>query len=110
MLRLLDCRLEAGALRHAHPVRGRLGYGRRRQGYHRPRFAPRDPAGRITRRKWSPGRTSPAAGAALHCGKSGEAAMANDGPKSAFELAMERLRKQDADEGVVERTLTDEQK
>jgi hypothetical protein len=32
------------------------------------------------------------------------------GPKSAFELAMERLRKQDADEGVTTRALTDEQK
>ena len=33
------------------------------------------------------------------------------GPKSAFELAMERLRKQDADEGVTTRaSLTDEQK
>jgi hypothetical protein len=33
------------------------------------------------------------------------------GPKSAFELAMERLRKQDADEGVATRaSLTDEQK
>ena len=31
-------------------------------------------------------------------------------PKSAFELAMERLRKQDADEGVTTRALTDEEK
>jgi hypothetical protein len=31
-------------------------------------------------------------------------------PKSAFELAMERLRKKDADEGVVEKALTEEQK
>ncbi len=37
--------------------------------------------------------------------------MTEDGaPKSAFELAMERLRKQDADEGVTTRALTDEQK
>src|SRR5438552_8358951 len=37
--------------------------------------------------------------------------MSNDGgPKSSFELAMERLRKKDADEGVTTRTLTDEQK
>ena len=34
----------------------------------------------------------------------------NDAPKSALELAMERLRKKDAEAGVVEHTLTDEQK
>jgi primosomal protein N'' len=38
------------------------------------------------------------------------AAVANDGPKSAFELAMERLRQKDQEAGVVERPLTDEQK
>ena len=36
--------------------------------------------------------------------------MPDDAPKSALELAMERLRKKDSEEGVVERTLTDEQK
>jgi hypothetical protein len=36
--------------------------------------------------------------------------MATDGPKSAVELAMERLRKKDADAGVVERPLTDQQR
>ena len=36
--------------------------------------------------------------------------MPNDGPKSAYELAMERLRKKDREEGVVERPLTDDQK
>ena len=36
--------------------------------------------------------------------------MSDGAPKSAFELAMERLRKKDADEGVVEKSLTDEQK
>jgi len=36
--------------------------------------------------------------------------MSNDAPKSAFELAMERLRQKDREEGVVERPLTDEQK
>jgi len=36
--------------------------------------------------------------------------MADEGPKSAFELAMERLRKQDADAGVEERPLTEAQK
>lgn len=36
--------------------------------------------------------------------------MASDGPKSAFELAMERLRQKDREEGVVERPLGDEQK
>jgi hypothetical protein len=36
--------------------------------------------------------------------------MADDAPKSAFELAMERLKKQDADAGVVEHKLTDQQK
>jgi hypothetical protein len=34
----------------------------------------------------------------------------SDAPKSAYELAMERLRKKDAEEGVVEHKLTDEQK
>jgi hypothetical protein len=34
----------------------------------------------------------------------------SDAPKSAFELAMERLRKKDAEEGVTSRPLTDEQK
>lgn len=32
------------------------------------------------------------------------------GPKSSFELAMERLRKKDADEGVTSVPLTDDQK
>jgi len=37
--------------------------------------------------------------------------MADDGaPKSAYELAMERLRKKDAEEGVTTRKLTDEEK
>jgi hypothetical protein len=33
-----------------------------------------------------------------------------DAPKSAFELAMERLKKKDAEQGVVEHKLTDAQK
>ena len=33
-----------------------------------------------------------------------------DGPKSAYELAMERLKKKDAEQGVVEHKLTDAQK
>ena len=36
--------------------------------------------------------------------------MSNEAPKSAFELAMERLRQKDQQEGVVDRPLTDEQK
>ena len=36
--------------------------------------------------------------------------MSNEAPKSALEIAMERLKKQDADAGVVEHKLTDEQK
>jgi hypothetical protein len=36
--------------------------------------------------------------------------MNDDHPKSALELAMERLKKQDTDAGVVEHKLTDEQK
>jgi hypothetical protein len=36
--------------------------------------------------------------------------MAEDAPKSAYELAMERLRKKDRAEGVAERPLTDERK
>ena len=36
--------------------------------------------------------------------------MTDTGPKSAYELAMERLRQKDKEGGVVERPLTDEQK
>jgi hypothetical protein len=36
--------------------------------------------------------------------------MSNDAPKSAFELAMERLRKKDAEAGIVEHPLTDAQR
>jgi dephospho-CoA kinase len=36
--------------------------------------------------------------------------MAEGAPKSAFELAMERLKKKDAEAGVTERKLTDEEK
>jgi hypothetical protein len=36
--------------------------------------------------------------------------MSDDTPKSALELAMARLKKQDADAGVVEHKLTDAQK
>ena len=36
--------------------------------------------------------------------------MSHDAPKSALELAMERLRKKDADAGVQEKTLTDAQR
>ena len=36
--------------------------------------------------------------------------MPDDGPKSAFELAMERLRQKDTEAGVDERPLTDAQK
>lgn len=36
--------------------------------------------------------------------------MSDEAPKSAVELAMERLRKKDADAGVVERPVTAEQK
>ena len=36
--------------------------------------------------------------------------MSDDGPKSAFELAMERLRQKDKEAGVDERPLTDTQK
>ena len=36
--------------------------------------------------------------------------MSDDAPKSAFELAMERLKKKDRDEGVEERAVTDEER
>jgi hypothetical protein len=36
--------------------------------------------------------------------------MAGEGPKTAYELAMERLRQKDREAGVQERPLTDEQK
>jgi hypothetical protein len=36
--------------------------------------------------------------------------MSDDAPKSAYELAMERLRRRDAEQGVEERAVSDEQK
>ncbi len=36
--------------------------------------------------------------------------MSDEAPKSAYELAMERLRRKDAEEGVEERAVSDEQK
>jgi hypothetical protein len=36
--------------------------------------------------------------------------MSETGPKSAFELAMERLRRKDEEEGVAQQSLTDSQK
>jgi hypothetical protein len=36
--------------------------------------------------------------------------MADEAPKSAYELAMERLRKKDAEDGVEQKFLTDEQR
>ncbi len=36
--------------------------------------------------------------------------MSEDEPKSAYELAMERLRKQDTEQGITEQALTGEQK
>jgi len=36
--------------------------------------------------------------------------MPDEAPKSAYELAMERLRKKDAEAGIVEQKLTDAQK
>jgi hypothetical protein len=36
--------------------------------------------------------------------------MSDESPKSSLELAMERLRRQDVEDGVVEKTLTAEQK
>ena len=36
--------------------------------------------------------------------------MSDDGPKSAFELAMERLRQKDKEASIDDRPLTDEQK
>ncbi len=36
--------------------------------------------------------------------------MSDDEPKSAWELAMERFRRKDAEEGIVEKPLTQEQK
>ena len=36
--------------------------------------------------------------------------MTDEAPKSALELAMERLKKQDAEQGVSDRPLTEEQK
>ena len=36
--------------------------------------------------------------------------MTDEAPKSAFELAMERLKKKDAEAGVQDKPLTDEQK
>jgi hypothetical protein len=36
--------------------------------------------------------------------------MTDEAPKTAYELAMERLRRQDAADGVEEKTVTDQQK
>lgn len=36
--------------------------------------------------------------------------MTDEAPKSAYELAMERLRRKDVEDGVEERSLSDEQK
>jgi hypothetical protein len=36
--------------------------------------------------------------------------MTDEAPKSAYELAMERLRRKDAEQGVEERAMSDEQK
>ena len=36
--------------------------------------------------------------------------MTEEAPKSAYELAMERLRKKDREEGVLERPITDDQR
>lgn len=36
--------------------------------------------------------------------------MTDEAPKSAYELAMERLRKKDQDDGVLQHPLTDEQR
>ena len=36
--------------------------------------------------------------------------MSDEAPKSAYELAMERLRRQDAEQGIEERAVTEEQK
>jgi hypothetical protein len=36
--------------------------------------------------------------------------MTDEAPKSAYELAMERLRKKDAEEGAVQKPLTDDQR
>jgi len=36
--------------------------------------------------------------------------MTDEAPKSAFELAMERLKRQDAESGIAEQRLSDEQK
>lgn len=36
--------------------------------------------------------------------------MAEKAPKTAYEVAMERLRKRDAEQGIIEQPLTDEQK
>ncbi len=40
----------------------------------------------------------------------GECTVSESGPKSAFEIAMERLRRKDEEEGVVQRPLTEAQK
>jgi hypothetical protein len=36
--------------------------------------------------------------------------MSDEGPRSAFELAMERLRQKDKEAGIDDRPLTDQQK
>jgi hypothetical protein len=46
----------------------------------------------------------------LFLGQIHNSSMTDEAPKSAYELAMERLRRKDAEDGVEERALSDEQK
>ena len=50
------------------------------------------------------------ANARVHINFCHNSSMSEDAPKSALELAMERLKKKDAAEGIAELTLTDEQR
>src|SRR5712692_1360491 len=44
------------------------------------------------------------------CAAEGDGQMSDQGPKSAFEIAMERLRQKDVQEGVEQRPRTEKQK
>jgi hypothetical protein len=57
-----------------------------------------------------PGRTRESGWSGAAAGRRYHGAMDESGPKSAFEIAMERLRKRDAEQGIELTSLTEEQR
>jgi hypothetical protein len=56
------------------------------------------------------GDLEPAAAGAVVCLRGSGTHVSDDAPKSAYELAMERLRRKDAEQGVVPMSLSDDQR